>query len=213
MKFALVFLAVVGLALASDELPKDPIKRLVREIEEGKNYTQCIYDVEKKSLSCRGLGGEVECDSVLELSNSTEKFNMWGLSKIATIDAAAKPESVKYNLYPRKLDNSSYLERTIEIAGKSVELDLHYGDKESEERGLRVSDLKCWEKIVKLFSESLATHSVEIKSDVQVELFGEILIRDAVMQKRWLYGYGWGYGGWGWGGYGWGYPYSYWYGK
>lgn len=69
-------------------------------------------------------------------------------------------------------------------------------------------------KIVKLFSESVTTHSVDIKPDVQVQLFGEILIRDAVIQKRWLYGYGWGYNGWGWGGYsGWSYPSYYWYGK
>jgi hypothetical protein len=213
MKFALIFLAIIGLALAETKID-EPITRMVREIEEGKNYTQCIYDYEKKFLSCRSSVGEIECDSVWELSNSTEKYQMLGLSKIVVDVADVKPESVKYYLYPRKLDNSTYLNRTVEVDGKVCDLYLSYSEKETEVRGLRVSDLKCWEKIVKMFSESIATHSVEIKPDVQVPLFGEILIRDAEIQKRWLWGYGWGYGGWGWGNGYWGYPYGgYWYGK
>ena len=124
----------------------------------------------------------------------------------------------RYWLYPRKLDNSTYFNHTIKVGNVLSDLVLYYGDK-FVEYGLRVTDLSCYDRLVGLFRESTMIHEVPLEeSKIEVPLFGEILVMDKNVQKKWLYGYGWGLGslGWGWGGlgYGLGYPYSsYYWGK
>ena len=92
----------------------------------------------------------------------------------------------------------------------SGDLFLYYSDK-FEQFGFRVTELKCYERLVELFRQSTVSHPVRIEEGVEeVSLFGEVLVFDKVVQKKWLFGLGLGFRlgllGWGWGGLGWGLP-------
>jgi hypothetical protein len=195
-------LALVGCALAAEELSWD-------KIPEAGNSTQCIYRPEIRLLACRGVDRTfvVECPAVLELSaiNSTRRFEVFGIARVEGKDVEAR--LVRYNLYPRRIENNTYEDRRIRIDGERVvDLTLFTAEESGVESGVRVSDVKCYERLVELFRRS--THRQEIRiGEEQVNLFGEILVSDKPATKRWVGWLNpWGFGlGWGWG-LGWGLP-------
>jgi hypothetical protein len=160
------------------------------------NVTQCIYRPETKILSCRGLTGDIECPAICE-SKGNHGYRVFGLGFVPEL-VDAKPELVRYWLYPRSLDNVTYVNHTIFIDGVDRDVFLYYGDK-FQEYGLRVTDSVCWQRIVGL---------IKVSSTGVQSLIGEVLVYDREVSKRWLWGYGWGLGlnRWGYGGLG--YPYT-----
>jgi hypothetical protein len=130
-------------------------------------------------------------------------------------------ESMRYWLYPRSLNGTTYANRTVALEnGRVADLMLWYGERaatEGQQLGVRVTDVQCYERLVRLFADaSRQPHMVRLEAGPQavqeIPLFGEVLVMDKNVQKRWLWGYGWGLGSWGWGAWGW--PYGgYWWGK
>ena len=186
--------------------------------KKGANVTECIYRPVDKILSCRGLTGEVECPAVCESKGVQQHlYKIFGLGYVPELDDV-KAELVRYWLYPRSLDNMTYYNHSIITESGVRDIFLYYGDK-FVEYGLRVTDLKCYERIVGLIKVSSVEHVVTLDSELEIKptvpLVGEILVFDKEVSKRWLYGYGWGlglnrwgYGGLGYGGLGYGYPYG-----
>jgi hypothetical protein len=121
-------------------------------------------------------------------------------------------EKALFHLYPRHVDNTTYLNYSVEIDGTAHDLVLYYGEN-FVHYGIRILDETCFEKIYKVFTQVVDYHVIHLATpseSVSVSLLGEVLIHDSVVAKRWLYGYGyWGYPYYGW----YSYPYSYWYGK
>ena len=197
LKVAL-FLALVSVAFAADELRWE-------KIPEAANSSQCIYRVDTRLFTCRGPREViVECPAVLEnAAYGARRFDVFGISRIPSTEEVSVERS-RYFLFPREMDNTTYLARQVEIEGKQVELFLYFGEKTGE-AGIRVSDVKCYERLVTLFRESVVNHEVRVGAET-VSLFGEILVADKPAHKRWL-GWLWGWGaGWGWG-MGWGWPF------
>jgi len=210
MKFLLAILFVAGLAKAQDSPMMDANGSF--------NHSQCIFRPEDRQFSCRGADGiSIECPAVGELGE--RKFSVFGMGMIPDVAEGRGVESMRYWLYPRSLNGTTYANRTITLEnGRVADLILWSGERASSESvGIRVTDVKCYERLVRLFADaSRVPHMVRLESGPQsvqeVPLFGEILIMDKNVQKRWLWGYGWGLGGWGWGGWGW--PYGgLWWGK
>ena len=210
MKVVAILLLTLGLALAVD-VPVS-VGGVVGETVPGANVTQCIYRPKDKVISCRGFTGEVECPAVCESHGEERVYKIFGLGYVPEL-VDAKPELVRYWLYPRSLDNVTYFNRTVITEGGVRDLFLYYGEK-FVELGLRVTDLKCYERIVRLIRVSSVEHIVNLESELEVKptvpLVGEVLVLDKEVSKRWLWGYGWGlgYGGWGYGGLGYGYPFG-----
>jgi hypothetical protein len=158
------------------------------------------------------LTGEVECPAICE-AKGERTYKIFGLGYVPEL-IDAKPEQVRYFLYPRSLDNVTYYNHTVITENGLRDIFLYYGDKFIE-WGLRVTDLKCYERIVSLIKVSSVEHIVtldtELDIDPTVPLIGEVLVYDKEISKRWLWGYGWGLGlnRWGYGGLGYGYPYGY----
>ena len=137
------------------------------------------------------------------------QFEVFGLRRDQDKSFVSPIENRIYELYPRRLDNETYVNYTVTVEGKTAELYLYYAPT-STRVGLRVTEPKCYVKIIDIvFNKSVAKQVVEIKSGAHVELFGEILAVEKPTQKRWL-GFGfpwlWGMGLWGWG-LGWGFPF------
>lgn len=179
------------------------------------NATQCIYKSEEKKLSCQSDSETfVECPTIGEWSMlDSHKFQIFGLSTPRCMMSAGEcpPQSTVFRLHPRKPDNETYSSHTIvsNKTGKAVDMMLWgssgSGSGEPAMAGLRVSDVKCFERLVKLNAETCRTPRTfrivqNATASEEVTLCGEILVADKALQKRW---FGWG----GLGMWGWGWPY------
>jgi len=196
---AVIAIMLVGLAVA-EELKWDTIP--VAE-----NASQCIFRREAKKLSCRGLGGIVECPAGIEFEGAfPANFEVFGLRRDEDKSKVTPIENRIFELYPRTLDNGTYLNFTVKsAAGEPVELYLYYGEEVSHS-GLRVTERKCFVRLIDVvFNKAAAKQVVEIKDGGHVELFGEILAT-AKPTKRFLFPWLFGMGLWGWG-LGWGLPF------
>jgi len=208
LKLALSLIFVVGLAMATE------VEEFRWEtIPVAENASQCIYRPEVRTLACRGINGLVECPAALDFPAGIS-FEVFGLRNNALKSFVTPVESRVYELYPRKLDNTTYGNFTVMSGGKPVELYLFFGEKTvTGTWGVRVSELKCYNRLVDVvLSASKARHVVRVEdvTATDIELFGEILIADKPSNKRWLgFGLPWlgfGMGLWGWG-LGWGLPF------
>jgi len=208
MRFSICLaFVIIGLAYGVVVPDQTAIERVL-------NTTRCLYSTESKLLSCTGLGGEVECDAFLELSVlGSRTFNFYGIGQLPIDYDFTKLESVRYFIYPRELDNTTYLGHSWTTTGQEVDLVLYYGET-GLQSGVRISGLTCWTRLVTLLRGTLTTESVRVTGlETQVPLIGEVLVSDRNLQKKWLYGLGYGLGyGYGspFGYYGWYNPYSFW---
>ena len=178
------------------------------------NITQCMYKLVEKEIDCRGVGGEVECPAVFEWpASGVPAFRVFGLGIIPEF-VDAKIELVSYWLYPRSLNNITYVNHTFSVEGAVRDIFLYYGEK-FVEYGFRVTDAKCFGRLIGLIRGSSVEHKVPVLGDsgvkTEVPMIGEVLVYDKEVSKRWLYGYGFGLGlgGWGYGGLGYGLGYGY----
>jgi len=219
MKVVAILLMSLGLALAaSSQSERDkPSEREVR-VPIVHNVTQCVYRPEDRIFGCRGgVDVSVECPAIFEWpSNSILAYKIFGLGIVPEY-VDVKSELVRYWLYPRSFDNSTYFNHSLITEGGVRDLFLYYGEK-FVEYGFRVTDLDCFGRLVALIRGSSVEHMIPLESELTVKpvvpMIGEVLYFDKEVSKRWLYGYGfglglggWGYGGLGYGGYG--YPYGY----
>lgn len=175
----------------------------------GGNGTHCVYLPETRVFSCRSSDFTVECSAAANFSSLS--YHLFGIERLV-VDKDVSVEKTVFHLYPRHVDNTTYLNYSMEFDGSVHDLVLYYGEN-FVSYGIRILEEKCWEKIYKVFSQVVDYHVINVAGPVEpvsVSLLGEVLIHDSVVTKRWLYGYGyWGYPYYGW----YGYPYSYWYGK
>jgi len=224
MKFSVaIFILIVSLVNAQSPQERGVVDGvapgMAMDLPEGMNSTQCIFKPEDKIVSCRGSVETVECPAVCDTSilgeKQNSKYSVYGIGMLSEGRIEGKAESVRYWLFPRKLDNSSYLNHSVVADnGKVVELVVGCGERFVDVAGLRVTDCRCYERLVRMFDEAARQpHMARLETEPtvvqEIPLIGEVLVLDKHVQKRWLWGYGWGgLGGWGWGAYGW--PYGLW---
>ena len=203
MRFSicLVF-AIIGLAYGVVVPDQVAVGRVL-------NTTRCLYMSESKLLSCQGIGGEVECDAFLELTiMGSRTFNFFGIGQLPLDFDYSRIETVRYFVYPRELENTTYLNHTWTTNGELVDLVMYYGET-GLMSGIRVSSMSCWTRLVELLRGTTTTQTVRVTGvETEIPLIGEVLVSDRKLQKKWLWGYGYGYG-YPFGYYGWYNPYSY----
>jgi len=204
---------------------------MMMDMPEGFNHSSCIFKPEENILLCKNSVDTIECPAVCETTllgpsfNKSHRYNVFGIGLFP--EKIETGVSARWPLYPRKLDNSSYIKNKIVGENSKVfELVLACSEKVSDFVGVRITDCKCWERMVKIFEvASKVPHMARLETEPtvveEIPLIGEILVLDKAVQKRWLWGYGWGglrgfgwgglgYGGLGYGGLYGGYPYLGW---
>jgi hypothetical protein len=212
MKFILVALFLIGLAKSQEQ------------------SSQCIFKPEERLFTCRNVNESnvAECEAVAEFGD--RRFSVFGIGMIQDVAESSGVESTRYWLYPRSFNATSIADRKVKLYGnhsvilqdgRVADLMLWYGERattEGQQLGIRVTDVKCYERLVRLFANSSRQpHMIRLEAGPQavqeVPVFGEVLVMDKNFQKRWLWGYGWGLDGWGWDA--WDYPYDddYWWRK
>jgi len=140
---------------------------------------QCRYFKERSVLSCTGASGVVECDTVSNFTGlgTAHKFEMYGLGFDAAVGKVSN-DLIRYNLYPRSIDNKVWFNHTIRVEQKNVQLSLFHSWT-YKSYGFRVNDLSCYERFVNLFKTANSDENVQIGGVtpvVSVPLFGEILV-------------------------------------
>lgn len=194
MKYAVILCALLGLCAAERVFDWD-------RVPEMENTTQCMFNSEKRLLSCRGLSGIVDCEAFGEMERlGDRRFNVFGIGEVRGLEDADDVER-RFWLFPRSLDNTTYLNYTIRVGEEDVPLYLYFGE-EARETGIRVTELKCYTRLISLLDLITEKHVPVIEGEERREcgLIGEILIVDKELTKKW---WGWGYGGYGL----WGWPY------
>ena len=191
-----------------DSTKRSTFDMMSMDIPDGMNASQCIYKPDESLLTCKGPTETVECPTTFVTGtwNNTHRSFIMGIAPVpCTSENCTTPS---YWMYRRRADNSTTY-RNHTVANGTIELQLWSGEAASNVRGLNVTDVTCYTKIVKTITEGCKTpRMVRVTSNwtntvEEVGLCGEILIFDKTIQKRWLYGYGWGLGAglWGWGAY------------
>jgi hypothetical protein len=158
-----------------------------------------MYKPIDKTIGCRTIGSEVECPAFFEWPTSNvPSFKVFGLGIIPEF-INVKTEVVKYWLYPRLLDNITYVDHMIMANGFVHDVFLYYGEKFTE-YGFRVTDDKCFGRLKNLFQGSSVERMMPIESgfivNPVVPMIGEVLVFDKDVSKRWLWGGGWPLFGW-----------------
>jgi len=190
-----------------DSTKRSTFDMMSMDIPDGMNASQCIYKPDESLLTCKGPTETVECPTTFVTGtwNNTHRSFIMGIAPVPCKENCTTPS---YWMYRRRADNSTTY-RNHTVANGTIELQLWSGEAASNVRGLNVTDVTCYTKIVKTITEGCKTpRMVRVTSNwtntvEEVGLCGEILIFDKTIQKRWLYGYGWGLGAglWGWGAY------------
>jgi len=227
MKFfiAICMLASVASAMNLD-MKKESSAEMSSKVTGVKNATQCIYKAEDSHMSCKMGDDTIECPTVHEDENLggkdfkiPEDWNVWGIGKAMTEGKKdGEIKSVKYMLYPRKLNASIYFKPFKMMGENKVSFVMGCGkktfDTKSNLAGLRVQDCMCFERMSNMIKHALEKpHAAMVnmeQGEEKIELAGEMLVMDKQIRKRWLFGWGWGMGlglGWGFGGLGWGFPF------
>ena len=107
-------------------------------------------------------------------------------------EASGNMESTKYWMYPKVSNTSNYLNHTVvlnETISKSpVNLFLYNSDK-FVDFGVRVTDLKCYQSLVRYFGTLNETDHSLVESEMSlntttVSLVGEIAVFETTMEKR-----------------------------
>jgi len=201
---SLVFL-IVGLANAA---PRSlTVEQAWSDVPIALNGTQCMYLSNVMKFSCRGLNETISCDAQKHLDGISHLLYGFG------IDANMKGgvDSIRYWMYPKILNTTMYLNHSVVLNASNLSHDmshdmnmcLYYSDK-FVDHGIRITDLKCYQSLVKHFEMIKEEHVAEIESDLLVKptvsLIGEIMVLDSSMEKR-RGGFG-GHGGFGRGGFG-----------
>ena len=101
-------------------------------------------------------------------------------------------EMTKYWMYPKVFNTSNYFNHSIvlneSISKSPVNLCLYYSD-EFVDFGVRVTDLKCYQSLVKYFGTLNETDHSFVESEMAlttstVSLVGEIAVFETTMEKR-----------------------------
>lgn len=126
--------------------------------------TECTYVKNDHSFKCRGPLGLVECDADWHMDDSV-KLELFAIGK-----PADKLDTImSYKLFPRKLDNSAWMNNMVQVKGNDVNITLHVG--ETKDIGVGIRNIKCFGKLRELFKDSIRDeliHLEDIDSDVHV---------------------------------------------
>lgn len=129
--------------------------------------TECTYVKNDQSFKCRGPLGVVECDADWHMDDSV-KLELFAIGK--PMDTL---ETIKaYKLFPRRIDNSAWINNMVEIKGDVVNVTLHAGAGETrKDVGVGIREIECFGKLKELFRDSIRDeliHLEDIDSDVHV---------------------------------------------
>jgi hypothetical protein len=197
LKFFLL-VAVIGLASAAPSAGLS-WEKAWSTFPVSSNGTQCIYSTQLSQFSCRGNGAIefVSCDAVLHLAGVPQR--VFGLGRIA--DSNEKHDGTTFGLYPKQfqaITNSTiYLNRTWDFAAaaekrEQVFISLYHAEVNGD-FGVRVPDIKCYERLVKNINANVLERSVELdsfhhESLQKVSLIGEVLILEQIKVRRFIGG-------------------------
>jgi len=168
-----LFFIILGLVNAAPtELT---VEKAWEQVPPSLNGTQCMFLTLLNKFTCRG-DEIIECDAVNHLVDVPNK--VFGLGRMP----AVKGELTKYWMYPRVENSTFYLNHHLNLnTTNDGNVVLYHGDK-FVDIGVRVKDLKCYQRLVNFLDSITVEHEVELDSTLTVKpkisIFSEVLLLD-----------------------------------
>ena len=180
-KFMFIALTIFFMVNGSPLQTPDP--NVIKEIQK---TLLCVYFDNAKQILCQRSEIQIQCDAFIELHNlGQNSIRFLGISQ-QTIDNS-NPELVKYFVHPREENTSTYLNYSISVDGKPIELVLYHGEK-SDQSGLRIPNLSCWNKLLDVLKEKEHTQKVKLTdTQEEISLIGEIFLDNFTNFERGLF--------------------------
>ena len=135
-----------------------------------------MYIDESKFFKCRGVTGVVGCEAEIKWDKPMTILNF----AIAKTSESVNGD-VKFNLYPRALDNSGWLSNVVLENDVPTKISMYQSDKITD-KGIQVKDLACFNQLVALFQASKRDEFIYLKSDL-AEKPTDRIIGDLVYAK------------------------------
>lgn len=108
--------------------------------------TECMYAENDSTFKCSGPLGELECEADWKMNKSI-KLELFAIGKPNDY------QNVKaYKLFPRKIDNTAWMNNVVKIDGERFNITLHSG--ETDDYGIEVKDKKCFKELNELLKDS-----------------------------------------------------------
>lgn len=152
-------------------------------VDEFADHFKCSYLPGKDILTC-GVSSEklVECEATSRFVD-TLNFDLYGIERLYTDVKDVLPENIRYNLLPRKLDESGWFNHTLTIDSKPVSYSFFYSATDvTDFYGVRVRDLTCWTKLIDLIRPINVEYKVLVETNVEpvikgvTGIFGQIRV-------------------------------------
>lgn len=130
----------------------------------------------------------VDCDAISHLEGVTNEI--FGLGRMSPVQFKGGDELVKYWLYPRVFNTSTYLNHTL-LADKKDKLPINvclYQGEKFVDFGIRVEDPMCYKRLTTMLDAIKEEHIAELDSDLNVKprvsLISEILMVKKSINER-----------------------------
>jgi hypothetical protein len=138
------------------------------------NLARCQYIRNESMLSCHGPTSLIECQVVV---NTTTDYEFFGLSRYSRMNySALAPSAHKYILTPRNLNDTVWLNHTIQHDGMVEDLVIYHGGERTMCHGIRVIDQDCYADLSAMFNSIVNKLIVPINGDMKhrCSLFGYV---------------------------------------
>ncbi len=134
-------------------------------------------------LKCNGVSGVVECPAELKYVPSY-KLDFFAIA--ISEESKLEEKQIKYSLYPRKLDNSAWTTNVVLDNETPYKISLFQSEKITD-KGLRVRDIECFNRIIELFKVSKRYELAYLRSDLTVKptirIIGEMYISESTLES------------------------------
>jgi len=130
----------------------------------------------------------LDCDAVSHLEGVTN--NIFGLGRMSGERIKGGDELVKYWMYPRIFNTTTYLNHTL-LPDKTDKLPINvclYQGEKFIDFGIRVKDPKCYARLTNMLDSIREEHVAELDSNLSVKptvsLISEILMVNRLVGER-----------------------------
>ena len=143
----------------------------------------CKWIANETLISCIGPKSIIECPAVANFTGLPLNFTTFAIGRIATLNyTTTELHAHKFWLYPRSIDNTNWLNRTLTLNNTTVDITFYHSDVSNNTWGIRVVDHACFLDLATLFTTIEIEDIVPIITDtatttiVNATIFGVITI-------------------------------------
>ena len=113
----------------------------------------CKWIANETLISCLGPKSIIECPAVANFTGLPVNLTTFALGRIATLNyTATELHAHKFWLYPRSIDTTKWLNRTLIVNNTTVDITFYHSGVSTNTLGIHVIDHACFLDLATLFT-------------------------------------------------------------